>query len=108
MTAAHGTVPRIGRARSGTAGISRNVAVIGHNGRMGAMLAQRLGSAGHKVFGADRELRTHLGSDSHLNCVWKPSDIVNALLARGGLHSIRKLKKPLTRGAGQYMDYGPN
>ncbi|MDR1945822.1 MAG: prephenate dehydrogenase/arogenate dehydrogenase family protein [Desulfovibrio sp.] len=57
MTAARGTVPRVGRALSDRAGISRNIAVIGHKGRMGAMLAQRLGAAGHRVFGADRELR---------------------------------------------------
>jgi prephenate dehydrogenase len=38
-------------------GISRNIAVIGRQGRMGAMLARRLGIAGHKVAGADRTLR---------------------------------------------------
>jgi prephenate dehydrogenase len=44
------------RTHSG-AGTPRTIAVIGHKGRMGAMLAQRLGAAGHAVTGVDRTQR---------------------------------------------------
>jgi prephenate dehydrogenase len=49
-------IPATARKRSDT-GIARNIAVIGHRGRMGAMLVRRLGAAGHKIAGVDRAPR---------------------------------------------------
>jgi prephenate dehydrogenase len=49
----NGTTPATRRKSTGTR-LARTVAVIGRKGRMGAMLARRLGVAGHAVTGADR------------------------------------------------------
>ncbi|MDR1685659.1 MAG: prephenate dehydrogenase/arogenate dehydrogenase family protein [Desulfovibrio sp.] len=52
----NGSISATKRKPSG-AGIPRTIAVIGSKGRMGAMLAGRLGAAGHAVTGVDRTQR---------------------------------------------------